>query len=151
MTGDNKEAAKAIKKRNRKEHEDRERGQRGLPFGQTVLDKLEGYAGRLHELGDIAEDSPADVRRKAELYRKVYESPESDRAHRAADLWTAAFFVTLKRPQRPFVPTHEFLMEFLERTIGTRPPLVKADELKLKHCFFHWHLRVPRGLCQRWV
>jgi hypothetical protein len=86
LTGDDKKAAQAIKKRNRKEREDRERGQRGLPFGETVLDKVGSYAGQLHQLGEIAENSPADVRRKAELYRKVYESPESERAHRAADL-----------------------------------------------------------------
>ncbi len=143
VTGDDKKAAQAIKKRNRKEREDRQRGQRGLPFGQTVLDKLEGYASQLHELGEIAENSPADVRRKAELYRKVYESPESERAHRASDLWTAAFFVPLKDASDPAIPTHEFLMEFLERPIGARPALVKADELKLKRRFFHWHLDFP--------
>ncbi len=143
VTGDEKKAASAIKKRNKKERQDRERGQRGLPFGQTVLDKLEGYAVQLHELGEITEDTPADVKRKAALYRKVYQSPESERAHRAADLWTAAFFVPLKDPTDPAVPTHEFLMDFLERPIGARPPLVKADELKLKHHFFHWDLEFP--------
>ncbi|HEV2380767.1 MAG TPA: DNA methyltransferase [Terriglobia bacterium] len=143
VTGDSKDVAKAIKKRNRKEREDWERGQRGLPFSDTVLDKLEGYAANLHELGEIAENSPADVKRKAELYRKVYESPESERAHRAADLWTAAFFVLLKDPSDPAVPTHDFLMEFLERPVGMRAALVKADELKLKQRFFHWHLEFP--------
>jgi hypothetical protein len=126
-----------------KERKDRERGQRGLPFGETIFDKLEGYAADLQKLGDIAEDSPADVNAKAALYRKVYQSPESERAHRAADLWTAAFFAPLKDTSDPSVPTHEFMLDFLERPLGMRPPLVKADELKLKHHFFHWPLEFP--------
>jgi hypothetical protein len=41
VTGDNKKAAQAIKKRNRRE---RESPTRVLPFGETVLGRLEGYA-----------------------------------------------------------------------------------------------------------
>lgn len=140
VTGDDRKAAQAIKKRNRRE---RESPTRLLPFGETALGRLEGYAEQLRELADIAENNPADVRRKSDLYRKVYQSPESERAHRAADLWTAAFFVPLKDANDPAVPTHAFLMEFLDRPIGARPALIKADELKVKHRFFHWPLEFP--------
>lgn len=140
VTGDDKKAAQAIKKRNRRE---RESPTRLLPFGETALGRLEGYAEQLRELADIAENNPADVRRKSDLYRKVHQSPESERAHRAADLWTAAFFVPLKDANDPAVPTHAFLMEFLERPIGARPQLTMADNLKLEHHFFHWPLEFP--------
>ena len=140
VTGDDRKAAQAIKKRNRRE---RESPTRLLPFGETALGRLEGYAEQLRDLADIAENNPADVRRKSDLYRKVYQSPESERAHRAADLWTAAFFVPLKDANDPAVPTHAFLMEFLDRPIGARPQLIMADNLKLKHHFFHWPLEFP--------
>jgi hypothetical protein len=140
VTGDDKKASQAIKKRNKRE---RESPNKLLFFGETALDRLEGYADQLHELGDIAENSPADVKRKADLYRKVYQSPESERAHRAADLWTAAFFVPIKDAKDPAIPTHAFLMEFLDRPIGARPQLTTADNLKSKHYFFHWPLEFP--------
>ena len=140
VAGDDKKAAQAIKKRNKRE---RESPTKLLLFGESALVRLEGYAEQLHELVDIAENSPADVRRKADLYRKVYQSPESERAHRAADLWTAAFFVPIKDAKDPAIPTHAFLMEFLDRPIGARPPVTMADNLKLKHHFFHWPLEFP--------
>jgi hypothetical protein len=143
VTGDDKKAASAIKKLNKKERQDWERGQRGLPFGKTVLDKLEGYAEQLYQLSEIAENNPADVRRKADLYRRVYESPESHRTHRLANLWTAAFFMPLTNSDDPAVPTHERFMEFLERGVAYEPMIGKADGLALKHRFFHWFLEFP--------
>jgi len=143
VTGDDKKAASAIKKLNKKERQDWERGQRGLPFGKTVLDKLEGYAEQLYQLSEIAENNPADVKRKADLYRRVYESPESHRTHRVANLWTAAFFMPLTSPDDPTVPSHERFMEFLERGVGHGQMIGKADGLAEKHRFFHWFFEFP--------
>ena len=145
VTGDDKKAASAIKKRNKKE---RTAKQRTFGFGATVLDKLEGYAEQLHQLSEIAEDNPADVKRKAELYRKVYESPESHRAHRVANLWAAAFFMPLTNPDDPTVPTHERFMEFLERGVAYGLMIGQADTLALKHRFFHWFLEFPEVFAQ---
>ena len=96
-----------------------------------MLDRLEDYAEQLHQLSEIAEDSRADVKRKADLYRKVYESSESHRAHRAANLWTAAFFTPLRDRDDPAVPTHERFMEFLERGLAFGPMIGEADTLAL--------------------
>jgi len=140
VTGDDKKAASAIKKRNKKECTAQ---QRTFAFGATVLDKLEGYAEQLHQLSEIAEDSPADVKRKAELYKKVHESPESHRAHRAANLWTAAFFAPLTEADVSTVPTTEPLRQFIETGTAYGPMIGVADSLALKHKFFHWFLEFP--------
>jgi hypothetical protein len=140
VTGDDKKAASAIKKRNKKE---RESPTRRLRFERTPLGRLEDLALQLGQLSEVAEDSPGDVKRKAELYRRIHESPDTHRAHRAANLWTAAFFAPLTRPDDPAVPTTESLKEFIESGTGYGPMIGQADSLALKHRFFHWFLEFP--------
>src|ERR1019366_9442849 len=111
VTGDDKKAGSAIKKRNKKE---RESPTRRLPFERTPLGRLEDLARQLGQLSEVAEDNPADVKRKAELYRHIHDSPEAHRTHRVANLWTAAFFAQLTRPDDPNVPTTEILRQFID-------------------------------------
>jgi hypothetical protein len=140
VTGDDKRAASAIKKRNKKE---RESPTRRLPFERTPLGRLEDLAQQLGHLSEVAEDNPADVKRKADLYRRIYESPDSYRAHRAANVWTAAFFVSLTRPDDPTVPTTESLRQFIDTGTAYGPMVGQADSLAVKHWFFHWFLEFP--------
>ncbi|MGO9272658.1 MAG: Eco57I restriction-modification methylase domain-containing protein [Terriglobia bacterium] len=140
VTGDDRKAAAAIKKRNKKE---RESPTRRLPFERTALGRLEDLAQQLGQLSEVVEDNPADVKRKAELYRRIHESPDSYRTHRAANLWTAAFLVPLTRPDDPAVPTTESLSQFIESGTAYGPMIGQADSLALKHRFFHWSLEFP--------
>jgi hypothetical protein len=139
VTGDDKKAAGAFKKRNRRE---RESPTRRLPFERTALGRLEDLAHQVGELSEVAEKTPADVKRKAELYRRIYESPESHRTHRAGNLWTAAFFTPLQ-PEDPRVPTSESLWEWLEGHSIHGQVVGQADGLAGKHRFFHWFLEFP--------
>jgi hypothetical protein len=145
VAGDDKKAASAIKKRNRKE---RESPTRRLPFERTPLGRLEDLARQLGQLSEVTEDNPADVKRKAELYRQIHESPESHRTHRAANLWTAAFFVPLTRADDPAVPTTESLKQFIESGSAYGPMIGQADSLAVKHSFFHWFLEFPDVFAQ---
>lgn len=140
VTGDDKKAAAAYKKRNRKE---RESPTRRLPLERTALGRLEDYAKQLGELSEVTEETPADVKRKGELYRRIHESPENHRAHRAANLWTAAFFGPLNQPGDPRVPTSESLWEWLEGHSVHGQLMGQADALEGKHRFFHWFLEFP--------
>ncbi len=140
VTDDDKKAASAIKKRNKKE---RESPTRRLPFERTPLGRMEDLAQQLSQLSEVVEDNPADVKRKAELYRRIYESPESHRTHRAANLWTAAFLSPLTRPDDPTIPTTESLQQFIESGTAYGPMIGQADSLAAKHRFFHWFLEFP--------
>jgi len=155
VTGDDKQAASAIKKRNKQE---RERPQRQLDFEQTAAGKIEDYAQEFAALGEIAENTPADVKRKADLYRKLSESVAAHQAHRAANLWTAAFFASLTdlehpflptAPERPLIPTTERLWEYMERPNAAYAPMIgMADSLGAQHKFFHWFLEFPEVFAQ---
>lgn len=146
VTGDDKKAAPAIKKRNKQE---RERPQRLLPFDHTPLGRLEDLARQFAELGEVVENTPADVKRKAELYAQIHESPNAHQAHRAANLWTAAFFVSLSDPQHPLVPTTERLWEYMERPGAAYAPMIGvADSQAMIHRFFHWPLEFPEVFAQ---
>jgi hypothetical protein len=141
VTGDDKKVAGAFKKRNKRE---RESPTRLLPFDQTPVGRLGDLAHQYAELGAVAENSPADVKRKAELYARIYESPNAHQAQRAANLWTAAFFVSLTDPQHPLVPTTERLWEYMERPNAAYAPMIGvADSQGLIHKFFHWPLEFP--------
>jgi hypothetical protein len=141
LTGDDKGAASAIKKRNKQE---RERPQRQLDFEQTAAGKIEDYAQEFAALGEIAENTPADVKRKADLYHKLSESVTAHQAHRAANLWTAAFFVSLTDPRHPYVPTTETLRDYLERPNAAHGQMIgMADSLGAQHKFLHWFLEFP--------
>jgi hypothetical protein len=139
-TGDDKKVASAIKKRNKKE---RESPTRRLPFERTPLGRLEDLAQQLGQLSEVAEDNPADVKRKAKLYRGICESPDAHRTHRAANLWMAAFFAPLARPDDPTAPTTESLRQFIESGTAYGPMVGLADGLAIKHRFFHWFLEFP--------
>jgi hypothetical protein len=97
-------------------------------------------------LGEVAENIPADVKRKAELYARVHASPEAHQAHRAANLWMAAFFAPLKQVDDPTVPTTERLWEYMERPNAAYASMIgMADSLAIRHSFFHWFLEFPEA------
>jgi hypothetical protein len=140
VTGDDKKAASAIKKRNKKE---RESPTRRLPFERTPLGRLEDLAQHLGQLSEFAENNPADVKRKAELYRQIHESADSHHTQRAANFWTSAFFASLTRPDDPAVPTTETLRQFIDTGTAYGPMIGQAESLAAKHRFFHWFLEFP--------
>jgi hypothetical protein len=141
VTGDAKKAASAFKKRNKRE---RESPTRFLPFDRTPVGLLEDLARQYADLGAVAENSPADVKRKADLYARIHESPNAHEAHRAANLWTAAFFAPLQEASDPKVPTTERLWEYMERSGAAHGQMIAlADSLAGKHRFFHWFLEFP--------
>ena len=137
VTGDDKKVASAFKKRNREER----RGQPSLPFDAT--DHVHEYASESKRFGVIAENTPADVRRKKESYEKTRQRQDWWHDWVAANLWTAAFFLPLTRYDDPAVPTHDKFMVYLRGghiDAFTEPAAIDlANELR----FFHWPLEFP--------
>ena len=140
VTGDDKKVASAIKKLNRQE---RNRPQRYLDFGEEKREKLGEYTETLRSMGDIHEDTPQDVKRKADLYLRVRENREAWLAERVANLWTSAFFWPLTNADRTSNPTTEQFLDYSTRRSGHAQLVAKADELAARHHFFHWHLEFP--------
>jgi hypothetical protein len=137
VTGDDKKVASAFKKKNKEER----KGQPSLPF--EAAEHVHHFAAESEQLLGIVEDTPADVRRKEEIYRKAREQREWLHDWTASNLWTAAFFVSLKKYDDPEVPTYETFMDFLQHR-KDRPQMTgTANALSVERHFFHWRLEFP--------
>jgi Eco57I restriction-modification methylase len=137
VTGDDKKVASAFKKKNK----DERKGQPSLPF--DAAQHVHQFAADSGQLLGILEDTPADVRRKEEIYRRAREQREWLHDWTAANLWTAAFFVPFTKYDDPEVPTHEKFMDYLLHG-KDRPQMTGyANALSVERRFFHWRLEFP--------
>ncbi len=158
LEGDDKATAREWARRNREERA----GQMGL-FAWSPQASLDSLRRAGHELDAISDDSPEAIRRKKDLYDSIRHSPLTIRQRQACDLWTAAFFQSLK-PDMPAI-TSGALADHLggrRRTtmassrcryqaladhLGGRPIeprlLGQASVLSMRHGFFHWPLEFP--------
>jgi hypothetical protein len=138
VAGDDKKVASAFKKKNREER----KGQPRLPF--DAAEHVHQFAAESVQLLGIVEDTPADVRRKEEIYRKAREQREWLHDWTAANLWTAAFLVPLTKHDDPEVPTHDSFMDYLLHG-KDRPQMIEyANALSVARHFFHWRLEFPQ-------
>lgn len=137
VTGDDKKVASSFKRKNKEER----KGQPSLPFDSEK--HIHQYARESEQLFGIAEDTPADVRRKEEIYRRARGQREWLHDWTAANLWTAAFFVPLTKYDDPEIPTYETFTNFLLR--GKDRPQMSgcANAISVERHFFHWRLEFP--------
>ena len=140
VTGDDKDVAKEIKRRNRAAL----RGQRALPFAAgTELQELSGSRRSLFEIPDDTPEQVCEKRKALERWRGEGSRYQRDRT--AADLWTSAFFVHLvpENLAGHSIPSTQELFDFLE---GRRPDsrvLAGALSESVRLRFFHWPLEFP--------
>ncbi|GIV55420.1 MAG: hypothetical protein KatS3mg040_0188 [Candidatus Kapaibacterium sp.] len=90
---DAKDTASLLKKRNRTERRDLERGQ--LVFSFDSRSAVSELARQHAELDAIPDDTPAHVKEKQRRYDTARHSPLAIRQLQACNLWTAAFFQPL--------------------------------------------------------
>ena len=142
VTGDDKEAAKLYRQRNKQERT----GQRSM-----VLETPQAISVKLGEdfavFGALDERSPTDVQAKEELYQQLRGSGTRwwD-VKTACDLWTYAFFASLRAAGPDgldHVPTTDNVRNALQGR-NTRPQLNgEANAASQVHPFFHWPLEFP--------
>src|SRR5260370_18739087 len=148
VTGDDKKVASAYKKRNRNE---KAVGQKRLDFEKPVPEHAHEFAELFGIRLDFPEETPADVRRKSELFENARRSEDWWHDWTAANLWTSAFFTPLTKLDDPVVPTHETFMDYFLRDTD-RPQMTGGANALANHLHsFHWHLEFPdvfeRGGC----
>jgi hypothetical protein len=137
VTGDDKEVAKAFKKRNR----DERRGQPSLPF--DTARHVHDYATEYHKLAEIAEETPSAVRAKASAYQTWRGRKNWWHDWTACNIWTAAFFAPLTKFDDPTVSTHERFLRFVQRQDSQSQMAANANDLANRLRFFHWRLEFP--------
>ncbi|WP_038045154.1 Eco57I restriction-modification methylase domain-containing protein [Thermus caliditerrae] len=137
--GDDKDLARALKARNRRERG----GERELfaPPPQEALEEERAYQARmLEEFARLPEDRPQEVLGKARLYEELQGRGMRGRLRLASDLWAMAFFQPLKG-EGPRITTGA-VWDALEGRVDPRVRAL-AEELARRHRPFHWWLEFP--------
>ncbi|WP_346731157.1 Eco57I restriction-modification methylase domain-containing protein [Chloracidobacterium aggregatum] len=140
VSADDKATASQLKKRNKKERHTLETRQGQLPFDPT--DMLAGLREQRQQLEAIADDSPADVRRKKSLYDDYDRDPQRRKLAEACHLWTAAFFQRLKPGAAPSAITTQVITDHLADRRHPQAVAI-AEALAAEQRFFHWPLEFP--------
>jgi hypothetical protein len=140
VTGDDKRVAAVYKKRNKVE---RSVGQKRLEFEQTPIEHSGEYSEFFGLRLDFPEDNPSDVKRKAELFENARGGADWWHDWTTANLWTASFFLPLKKLDDPHIPTQETFTSYLVHR-KDRPQMTGfANSIAGDLHFFHWHLEFP--------
>jgi len=139
VTGDDKTVARDLKKQNKNEREHRCLTE--FDIAMSVL------TSSRQQVNAIADDKPADIRKKKELFCEIQkEGTPWCKDKTACDLWTAAFFVgyTKEQLQNQCIPTTETIRDYIAHGSGADLPQIKiARQLSNKYRFFHWALEFP--------
>jgi hypothetical protein len=136
LEGDDKAYARELARRNR----DERTGGRSLFDERKELDVAE-LASKSRAIDAIADDSPEAIRRKKEQYQRRRADPEWQRAKKACDLWTGAFFQSL-RPDQPGI-TSAVLAEQLTGRPAFPREIALAEAISSRLRFFHWPVEFP--------
>lgn len=143
VTGDDKKLASSIKKENKKQRQTDLQGQLSLDLYGNLQQERTQYVEEWRDLGDISEETTADVRRKQEKYQQNRQNTGWWRDYSACNLWTAAFFMGLTQENLQLLPTTEALSKLLKGNLSTQKVVDAANKLAEEKRFFHWCLEFP--------
>lgn len=138
VTGDDKKIAQAFKKRNKEESKGRY-----LAFSGIDSD-IDQFAASTHNIDEMLEDTPADVKRKQQKYEEWRGKPDWWHDWTTCNIWTAAFFAPLIKLDDPAVPTHDRFMRFVDKRDSQPQMAAAANALAEQLRFFHWRLEFPQ-------
>ena len=144
IEGDDKEVARALKKRNK----DAAQGQRGLDTvwsspASHESDELRKAAAALEAAPDA---DVAALARKEAQWQALLDSDAYHHQKLVADAWCAAFvWPKQPGPLAEAVPTNELWRQIRDRQ-GHPPDLTveTVNQLAAQYTFFHWHLAFPQ-------
>jgi Eco57I restriction-modification methylase len=139
VTGDDKKIAAFFKRRNKQD-----RTSRGFVFEPD--EHVTQYAASNRQLQDLAENTAAEVRKKAEMYGSWRAGMQHCHDEAVADLWTAQFFLPLTDTTDPAVSTTRDFLEFAVDNRKKPQQTAAAQALAVRNRFFHWHLEFPEVL-----
>ncbi len=143
VTGDDKAIASRIKKTNKKDLEDMQRGQLALELESTFEKDREEYAKAWREIEVMKDDDPAAVHQKQKKYERSRHLMSWLRDRSACNLWTSAFFMPLTEQNLQLLPTSGVLDNLLKGNWATQAIVNAADYLAEQKRFFHWPLEYP--------
>jgi len=139
---DDKEACRALGKRNRTERKSLEEGKRQVTLEETATARARELAEAARRLAETGDDSPEAVAAKEAAFRKLVESGAYRRAKLAADAWCAAFFLPKRKGSDGI--TTDTVRRLLDSPDSVPEALrQEVDRVASELGFFHWHLEFP--------
>jgi len=142
ITGDDREYCREVKRLNRRERRDFERGQRTLFYPWERLGNLPSAIIGIDGIDDATIDG---VRAKQERYEQLVKSTGYEFGRLWADAWCAVFvWKKVRSDNIPYAITEDVFRQ-IERTPHSAPPWLKEEVQRLarQYHFFHWHLAFP--------
>nr|WP_263429363.1 N-6 DNA methylase [Nannocystis pusilla] len=149
LEGDDREAAKNLRKRDR----DERKGARATldlfaaqsPAAAPTSADADLLRTRAQQVDRAADGSLPAVEAKESDFATWQASPEQRRAEFLADLWCASL-VWPKTPELiDAAPTTSEWLHLLRKPDGAKPTTLQTlAEAKKQYKFFHWHLRFPQ-------
>ncbi|MCP2619786.1 N-6 DNA methylase [Candidatus Aminicenantes bacterium AC-334-K16] len=141
VSGDNKDLAKILKRKNQEECQ----GQMLLDF--EPIREVQGFSTKMEDINRLSDDAPEVIHYKKKLFVSYKQETERDRT--ACDIWTAAFF-QLRRNESAVASyiTSDTLRRFLETGLAPAQAVAQAKTLAEQHRFFHWPLEFPEVFAQ---
>ncbi|MBX6369876.1 MAG: N-6 DNA methylase, partial [Rhodospirillales bacterium] len=136
LAGDDKEAAKALRRQNKQEREGK------LSLDDEAIDLITGLAPQVERLEHADDATPEALHAKERLFHDLLASEAYERAKLAADAWCAAF-VQRQQTDAPRITTG--VVRRLATGTGSVPPEVVNEirRLAAEYAFFHWEAEYP--------
>lgn len=143
IEGDDRTQCTALKRQNRAERRDRERGQGTMEFEPYL--KLGNLPGEFTRLSSTSDDSVADVAEKERRYAELVSGADYQNAHLLADTWCAVFVWQKDTSDLGKLCPTENDFRRIENNPHSILPHVKSEVRRLadQYQFFHWHLAFP--------
>ncbi len=142
LTGDDKKLSTDLKKRNKKERGTDLQGQLSISTSNLNSNRTE-YLENSRKLGEIPETTPKEVREKEEKYKQTRKNEGWWKDYSACNLWTTAFFISLKKENLELLPSTKALAEVLRGDLTNKKLIDAANKLAEEKYFFHWCLEFP--------
>jgi hypothetical protein len=146
---DSKENGKNIRKRNKKERNQREEG--GTQIGMfnaldTVEDQLAAFRQKYGDFAALPERTPAEIEAKAKAYKKITGGTNWWFIKTLADVQTAQFFLSLEKPD--LLTSDGRFFEMLRGEHRQSQSAAAATGESANRHFFHWFLEFPEVFAQ---
>ena len=137
LTGDDKEVAKGLAKRNKAER-------KASLFQAKAAEDLADFAAALAALDALDEPDPAGVAAKARRYAELRHDPAWERWKTACDLWCAAFYAPKTAAWAKRTPTTAQVWQALADPVRL-PSELRAHAVSLAEdrAVLHWPLEFP--------
>jgi len=143
MAGDDKELAADLRKKNKRERKDRERGQHQL--GPTVLNRLNHFAKEWDAVSAMFEGTSEQIEVKKAAFAALESSPEAFTLEQVAAIPIAQFYIPKSTGnERKLITDAEFRRYWEEGRQPQGEGSARAWATAHEKRFFNWFLEFPQ-------